>query len=122
VQDLKEGEDPKEVEAGLPKVDVGIMVVGVVIMEVDVGIMEVVVVVMVVGVVVVVGFPNSSMVGLLSIKEGAGEDLHSHNSSMVGHLSFKAEAGEDLLSKEVADMVVAVADTVVVWVLAVAMT
>jgi hypothetical protein len=61
-------------------------------------------------------------VGLLSIKEGVGEDLHSHNSSMVAHLSIKAEAGEGLLSKEVADMVVAVADTVVVWVLAVAMT
>jgi hypothetical protein len=114
VQDLKEGEDPKEVEAGLPKVVVGNM-------EVDVGIMEVVVVAMVV-VVVAVGFPNSSMVGLLSIKEGVGKNLHSHNSSMVAHLSIKAEAGEGLLSKEVADMVVAVADTVVVWVLAVAMT
>jgi hypothetical protein len=113
VQDLKEGEDPKEVEAGLPKVVVGNM-------EVDVGIMEVVVVAMVV-VVVAVGFPNSSMVGLLSIKEGVGEDLHSNNSS-IPHLSIKAEAGEGLLSKEVADMVVAVADTVVVWVLAVAMT
>ena len=92
----REGEDLKEVEAGLPKVD------------------EVAVVchnsIMVGPLSIKVGEEDllnhsSSMVAHLSIKEGE-EDLLNHSSTMVAHLSIKVEAGEGLLSKEAVDMVV----------------
>lgn len=121
VQDPREGEDPKEGEAGLPKVDVGVTEAdGVVVgcpnnnMVLPLSIKE--------EVGEDIPSPNSNMVLPLIIKEGVGEDLLSLNNSMVAHLSIKAEEREDLLSKEVVDMAVAEVDMVVVWALVVATT